>query len=102
MSTQGDAHVVEAQTAGLQAEIDAHLALEADELRAQGLRRPKRKRPARRALGNRASVEERFYESGRWILGQHLVRDLRFAARVLMKDANSPCWQPWGWHSASA
>lgn len=69
------------------AEIDAHLQLEADELRAEGLTSIEAQAAARRALGNRTSAEERFYESGGWMLGQHLVRDLRFAARVLTKDA---------------
>jgi macrolide transport system ATP-binding/permease protein len=67
-----------------QAELDAHLALEADELRAEGA--SDADVAARRALGNRTSVEERFFESGRWMFGQHLLRDLRFATRVLRKE----------------
>src|SRR5260370_20087777 len=33
------------------------------------------------------SVEERFYESTHWMFLDHLFRDVRFAARVLSKDA---------------
>ncbi len=69
------------------AELDAHLQLEADELRSEGLPPAEALAAARRALGNRTSAEERFYESGRWMFGQHFLRDLRFAARMLMKDA---------------
>ncbi len=72
-----------------QAELDAHLALEADELRAEGARDAEA--AARRALGNRTSAEERFFEGtrvkiGSWMFGQHLIRDLRFATRVLRKE----------------
>src|SRR5579863_2269797 len=69
------------------AEMDAHLELEADDLRSEGLSPAESKAAARRALGNRTSAEERFYESGRWMFGEHLLRDLRFAARLLVKDA---------------
>lgn len=67
-----------------QAELDAHLQLEADELRAEGASDPEA--AARRALGNRAIAEERFYESSRSMPLQHLVRDLRFALRVFRKE----------------
>ncbi len=69
-----------------QAELDAHLALEADELRAEGFAAPEATAAAHRALGNRTSTEERFYESRSWIFGQHVLRDLRFATRVLRKE----------------
>lgn len=67
-----------------QAELDAHLALEADELRSEGARDAEA--AAHRALGNRTSAEERFFESRRRMFGQHLLRDLRFATRVLRKE----------------
>src|SRR2546430_14458104 len=70
-----------------QAEIEAHVQLEADELRAQGLANADAEAAARRAFGNRTVAAERFYESGRWMWWDHLTRDLRFAARVLLKDA---------------
>jgi predicted permease len=69
------------------AELEAHLQLEADQLNSEGLAPAEAQAAARRALGNRTSAEERFYESSRWMVGQHFLRDLRFAARVLMKDA---------------
>src|SRR5262249_41686473 len=69
------------------AEIEAHLQLEADELRSEGLTPGEAQSAARRAFGNRLLAEERFYESGRWMFLDHLVRDVRFAARVLKKDA---------------
>src|SRR5579872_941868 len=69
------------------AEIEAHLQLEADELASEGLTPSDAQEAARRAFGNRMSAEERFYESTHWMLWDHLVRDVRFAARVLTKDA---------------
>lgn len=69
------------------AELEAHLQLEADQLRSEGLAPDEAHAMARRALGNRTSAKERFYESGYWMPGQHFLRDLRFATRVLLKDA---------------
>jgi predicted permease len=69
------------------AEIEAHLQLEADRLGSEGLTPDEAQAAARRALGNRTAAEERFYESSRWMLFQHFFRDLRFATRVLLKDA---------------
>jgi predicted permease len=69
-----------------QAEIQAHVQLEADQLRADGMSRAEAEAAARRAFGNRTRAEERFYESGRCLWWDHLVRDLRFAARLLAKD----------------
>jgi macrolide transport system ATP-binding/permease protein len=68
------------------AEIEAHLQLEADQFRAEGLTAGEAEAKARRAFGNRTRAEERFYESGRWLFWDHLVRDLRFAVRMLGKD----------------
>jgi hypothetical protein len=70
-----------------QAEVEAHLQLEADELRSDGLAPADAQAAARRAFGNRTAAEERFYESGRWMFWDHLLRDVRFAARLLIKDA---------------
>ena len=69
------------------AELETHLQLEADQLRSEGLTPDNAQAAARRALGNRTAAEERFYESSRWMLFQHFFRDLRFATRVLLKDA---------------
>jgi hypothetical protein len=62
------------------------LQLDADEFHSEGLTSAEAQEQARRALGNRALAEERFYESSRWMFGQHLARDLRFATRVLRKE----------------
>ena len=69
------------------AELEAHLQLESDQLHSEGLTPEDAQAAARRALGNRTAAEERFYESSRWMLFQHFFRDLRFATRVLLKDA---------------
>src|SRR5437879_1521920 len=69
------------------AEIEAHLQLEADQLQAEGLTPAEAQAAAHRAFGNQMSAQERFYESGRWMFLDHLLRDVRFAARVLKKDA---------------
>jgi predicted permease len=69
------------------AAIEAHLQLEAEQLQAEGLTPAEAQAAAHRAFGNRMSAEERFYESGRWMFWDHLLRDVRFATRVLKKDA---------------
>jgi len=68
------------------AEIDAHLQQEAEELRTEGLSPEEARAAAQRAFGNRTIVEERYYESSRWVWCDHLIRDLRFASRMLLKD----------------
>ncbi len=68
------------------AEIDAHLAQEIEALISDGLTPEEAAGAARKAFGNRTMAEERFYESRRWMWGQNVVRDVRFAARVLRKD----------------
>src|SRR5437867_502741 len=75
------------KSADYRAEIDSHLELEADRLRAEGLTPQEAEAAARRAFGSRTQAEERFYESRRWMFWDNLMRDLRFAARVLTKDA---------------
>ena len=48
-------------------EIGAHLAREADRLRAEGLSPAEAEAAARREFGNVGAAGERFYESGRWL-----------------------------------
>ncbi len=67
-------------------EIKAHLALEADELRSEGLSDDQAQWKARRAFGNTRLAEERFYLKGRWQLADKLLRDLRFGLRALMQS----------------
>ena len=68
------------------AEIEAHLELETERLKEQGLGQEEARRAARRAFGNVTQAQERFYESGRWLWWDHLVQDLRFGLRMLGKN----------------
>jgi len=67
-------------------EILAHLDLETDRLRKEGLSEPEARAAARRAFGNVTSAQERFYESKRVIWLEQLLQDLRYAARLLRKN----------------
>jgi predicted permease len=67
------------------AEIEAHLEMETDRLKEQGLSDEAARTAARRAFGNVARVQERFYESSRWPGWDHFWQDLRYAARMLRK-----------------
>ena len=68
------------------AEIEAHLELETEQLKEQGLSEEEARGAARRAFGNVTQAQERFYESGRWLWWDHLVQDLRFGLRMLRKN----------------
>jgi putative ABC transport system permease protein len=67
------------------AEIRAHMALEADRLRAEGLSAADAEAAARRAFGNATVAEEHFYESARWLWWDGLVKDGRYAFRTLRR-----------------
>lgn len=67
-------------------EVEAHLELETERLREQGLSDEEARRAAYRAFGNVTRAEERFYESGRWIWWDHLWQDVRFGLRQLRKN----------------
>ena len=67
-------------------EIKAHLEFETERLREEGLDEREARAAARRAFGNVTEAEERFYESGRWLFGDELRQDLRFAFRMLRKS----------------
>jgi predicted permease len=64
-------------------ELQAHLELEVDRLRAEGLSEDDAYRQARRNLGNLGTARERFYEFGRWLWLEHLAQDTRLALRRL-------------------
>ena len=66
-------------------EIAAHLAMETDRLREQGLSEADARAATRRAFGNIALAEERFYEGSRWMWWEHLAADVRYALRTLAK-----------------
>ena len=68
------------------AEVQAHLELETEQLKEQGLSEGEARAAARRAFGNVTQAQERFYESGRWLWWDHIVQDIRFALRMFRKS----------------
>ena len=68
-------------------EIKAHLELEADELKRDGMSEEEARRTARLAFGNVTGAQERFYLRDRIVWLDNLVRDIRFAIRQLMKNS---------------
>jgi predicted permease len=64
-------------------ELQAHLALEAQQLKKDGLSAGEAETAARRRLGNIVQSEERFYESSRWIWPEQLRKDIHLAFRQL-------------------
>jgi predicted permease len=68
------------------AEIKAHLELEADALKREGLSDDDARWKARREFGNVRAVQERFHLNGRWVALDKLVRDLRFGLRSLAQS----------------
>ncbi len=67
-------------------EIKAHLALEADDLKEEGLSDDEARWKARRAFGNITAAQERFYVKDRWAWWDKLLRDLRFGSRSLRQS----------------
>jgi predicted permease len=68
------------------AEIEAHIELEVERLREQGLSEEEARHAARRAFGNVTRVRERFYESRRWMWWDHFWQDARYSTRLLRKS----------------
>jgi len=64
-------------------ELQAHIDLEADRLRAEGLSGDEAYSRARKIFGNVTLSDERFYESGRVLWFEHLRQDLGYALRQL-------------------
>ena len=73
-------------SADFSAEIQAHIRLEEERLRSQGLSPEEAHNAAHRAFGNVTHAQERFYESRRWLWLDHLWQDIRFALRMLRKS----------------
>jgi predicted permease len=73
------------QLGDFSSEIEAHIELETERLRGQGLSEEQARASARRSFGNVLHAEERFYESGRWLWWDHFWKDLRYALRTLRK-----------------
>src|SRR6478736_6387412 len=66
-------------------EIQSHLALEADELQSEGLSEEEARRRARVEFGNAQAAQERFYLSSRIVWLDHLLHDIKFAIRQLIR-----------------
>src|SRR5687768_15543834 len=67
-------------------EIEAHVALEADQLMADGLTRDEAGAKARRTLGNTTQIRERFYESRRLMWLEDVYQDARYTLRSLRRS----------------
>src|SRR5271154_2819500 len=68
-------------------EIKAHLVLETDELKREGLSEDEARLKARREFGNVRAAQERFYLKSRWVGLDKLLRDVRFGLRSLGKSS---------------
>jgi predicted permease len=67
-------------------EIKAHLELETDELKREGLSDDEARWKARREFGNVRAAQERFYLKSRWVGLDKLLRDVRFGLRSLRQS----------------
>jgi hypothetical protein len=67
-------------------EIKAHLQLEVDRLREDGLSETEAQLAARRKFGNISLAEERYFEAGRAMWWDHLTRDFNYAFRLMRKN----------------
>ncbi len=72
-------------TRDFDAEIHAHLAIEAERFQAEGLPPDEARAAALRAFGNVTRVRERFYDARPNIVVERLWLDLRYAVRTLRK-----------------
>ncbi len=70
-------------------EIKAHLELEADELREEGVSDSEAHRRARAEFGSVAAAQERFYLKSRWTGLEKALRQIRFALRSLRQSPGS-------------
>ena len=68
------------------AEIESHLALEADELKREGLSESEAERTAKVEFGSVRAAQENFYLRGRIAWLDNLVRDAKFALRQVRKN----------------
>src|ERR1700719_885447 len=73
------------KTSDFGAEIEAHLEMETERLREQGLSEQDARAAAHRAFGNTTHAQERFFESSRWMWWEHFRQDIRYALRMLRK-----------------
>jgi putative ABC transport system permease protein len=68
------------------AEIHAHLQMEVERLREQGLSAHEARAAAHRTFGNVMRAEERFYESSHWLWWDDFWQDVRYSGRMLRKS----------------
>jgi macrolide transport system ATP-binding/permease protein len=68
------------------AEITAHLELEIERLKNEGMSSAEAEAAARCTFGNLRHAEEQFHESSHWMLLEHLRRDVAYALRVLARS----------------
>jgi len=73
-------------TSDFRAELEAHIQLEIERLQEQGLSPEHARATAYRAFGNVTRVQERFYESRRWLPWDYFWQDIRFALRIFRKS----------------
>src|SRR5206468_2985508 len=66
-------------------EIEAHVALETEQLIGEGMRPAEARLAARRTFGNVTAVQEWYYESHRILWLDHLRQDVRGAVRSVMR-----------------
>jgi predicted permease len=74
------------KSADFKAEIEAHLHMETQRLREQGMSEEEARNAAYRAFGNVTKAQERFYESGHWLFWDSLWRDVRYCLHLLRKS----------------
>ncbi len=67
-------------------EIKAHLELETEDMRNEGLSQEEAQWRAKRAFGNVRAAQEQFYLRGRWQWLDRIARDLRFGFRSLRQS----------------
>ena len=67
-------------------EIQAHIELEAEELRREGISEGEAHRQARLKFGSVRREQERFYMQGRWVWPEKWLRDLKHAFRSLLES----------------
>ena len=74
------------QSSDFSAEIQAHIQLEEERFRAEGLSPEEAHNAAYRAFGNITHAQERFHESRHWLFWDHLWGDVLYALRMLRKS----------------
>ena len=73
-------------SADFAAEIESHIAIEAERLREEGLSAAEAALAARRKFGNVVEAQERFYERQRILWLADLEKDLRYALGVFRQS----------------